>query len=143
MKPQMYRITRTHDFSAGHRVCGHEGQCAHLHGHNYRAHLTCASAHLDSIGRVIDFADVKLRLCHWIDVKWDHKFLVHHADMIAMKLYNIDPAGVVLVPFNPTAENMAQYLVDVVGPLVFDGTDIVLVAVKLEETRKCSAEYGI
>ena len=32
--------SRYHDFSAGHRVTGHENKCAHLHGHNYRVHFT-------------------------------------------------------------------------------------------------------
>ena len=47
---------------------------------------------------------------------------------------------VVVLPFNPTAEQMAAYLVDVVGPRQLDGTGVKLVRCVVEETRKCSAE---
>jgi len=54
---------RYHDFSAGHKVTGHENKCAHLHGHNYRVHFTIRSeAGVDKIGRVLDFASIKIRL---------------------------------------------------------------------------------
>src|SRR5688572_15658376 len=107
---------RYHDFSCGHRVFGHESKCAHLHGHNYRVTFTCAAAQLDSVGRVIDFSDIKTRLCDWLEQEWDHKFLLWSADTLAPHLVGMDPFGVVVVPFNPTAENMAQFLVEVVGP---------------------------
>ena len=43
---------RYHDFSAGHKVTGHENKCAHLHGHNYRVHFTIQSeAGVDGILR--------------------------------------------------------------------------------------------
>jgi 6-pyruvoyltetrahydropterin/6-carboxytetrahydropterin synthase len=136
----MHTATRYHDFSCGHRVHGHESKCAHLHGHNYRVFFTCI-ADLDGIGRVIDFSVMKELLCEWLEKYWDHKFLVGNMDPMAAYLADIDPAGVVIVPFNPTAENMASYLVEVVGPEMLAGTGVVLESVKVEETRKCSAEY--
>ena len=60
----MITAQRYHDISCGHRVHGHESKCAHLHGHNYRAH---GKVHpvvaLDVVGRVLDFSVVKARLC--------------------------------------------------------------------------------
>ena len=56
-------------------------------------------------------------------------------------LLDIDPEGVVPVEFNPTAENMAEHLVTVVGPKELEGTGCVLVACRIEETRKCSATF--
>lgn len=135
--------TRYHDFSTGHRVYGHESKCAHLHGHNYRIHLTVEADALDSIGRVMDFSAIKTYLCYWLEDNWDHKFLVWDQDPFASTLKELDPEGTVVVNFNPTAENMGQYLIDVVGPEQLKGTGVKLVHVNIEETRKCNVTVGI
>jgi len=49
--------------------------------------------------------------------------------------------SVVFVPFNPTAENMARYLVETIGPQQLSGTGCTLNRVVIEETRKCSCSY--
>jgi len=131
--------TRYHDFCAGHRVVGHENKCAHLHGHNYRVHFTVEGP-LDGVGRVLDFSVIKDRLCDWLETCWDHKFLLWDQDHLSTVLTHYDPGGVVLLPFNPTAENMADHLLKVVGPSVLVGTGTRLIRVVVEETRKCSAE---
>lgn len=135
--------TRYHDFSTGHRVYGHESKCAHLHGHNYRIHLTVEADELDSVGRVMDFSAIKTHLCYWLEDNWDHKFLVWEKDPFATALKEIDSEGTVVVNFNPTAENMGQYLIDVVGPAQLAGTGVKLVNVNIEETRKCNVTVGI
>jgi 6-pyruvoyltetrahydropterin/6-carboxytetrahydropterin synthase len=137
----MHSIERYHDFSAGHRVAGHESKCAHLHGHNYRVTFTCYAEQLDNLGRVVDFSVVKEKLCMWLEDNWDHKFLIWQEDPMAPFLALQDPSGVVRVAFNPTAENMAQHLVDTVGPAQLQGTGVALVQCRVEETRKCSAVY--
>lgn len=143
----MHFVERYHDISTGHRVHGHESKCAHLHGHNYRVHFSVCTdlawgSELDSVGRVIDFSVVKERLCLWLEEHWDHKFLVWQEDPWANSLRILDPFGVVLVPFNPTAENMAQHLVEVIGPQQLSGTGVSLVSCRIEETRKCSVKYS-
>ena len=151
--------SRYHDISAGHRVTGHESKCRHLHGHNYRVHFDCEADELDSVGRVIDFSVIKEKLCMWLEDNWDHKFLYWEHDPLigALTLYRGSYPGwvsysndfvdfgdsMVKVPFNPTAENMAQYLVDVVGPEQLKGTGVRLVKVTIDETMKCSASYGV
>lgn len=137
------RVERYHDISTGHRVHGHESKCAHLHGHNYRIHFSCVAAdgELDSLGRVIDFGEVKSRLCMWVEENWDHKFLVWENDPMTATLQLLDPEGVVSLPFNPTAENMAEFLVSVVGPMQLANTGITLIQVRIEETRKCSVSF--
>lgn len=141
----MYQVDRYHDISCGHRVYGHESKCAHLHGHNYRVTFTVEpdGKQLDIIGRVLDFSVIKARLCMWIENQWDHKMLIWEHDPIGLELCDIDPDGIVLVSFNPTAENMAQHLVEVIGPQELAGTGCVLVACRIEETRKCSATYKV
>lgn len=135
-----WQASRYHDFSTGHRVYGHESKCAHAHGHNYRIHFDCAGS-LDSVGRVIDFSVIKERLCDWLEDNWDHKFLLWEQDPWCPTFNEIDPDGLVIVPFNPTAENMAQYLVEVIAPKQLEGTGVELIKCVIEETRKCSASF--
>jgi 6-pyruvoyltetrahydropterin/6-carboxytetrahydropterin synthase len=139
---QKTKAKRYHDICAGHRVYGHESKCAHLHGHNYRIHFICESDNLDSVGRVIDFSVIKEKLCMWVENEWDHRFLVWDGDPIGAYLLDIDDQ-VVRVPFNPTAENMAKYLVEDIGPAVLFGTGVRLTMVDIEETAKCSASYEL
>lgn len=138
-----WQAKRYHDISCGHRVYGHESKCAHLHGHNYRVHFVCEAEQLDQVGRVIDFSEIKHRLCEWLENNWDHKFLMWEQDPELLALESLDPKGVVSVPFNPTAENIAEYLVKVVGPAELTGTGITLVHCTVDETRKCSASYKV
>ena len=148
----MHTVTRYHDFSCGHRVADHESKCAHLHGHNYRVHFTCEAKvnALDSIGRVVDFSALK-SMSNWLEERWDHRMLVWEKDSTMRELSRsaeqtgtarILRASIVWVPFNPTAENMAQHLVEVVGPHLLP-PNILLTSVRIEETRKCSATYHL
>ncbi len=147
---------RYHDISTGHRVVGHENKCRHLHGHNYRIHFVCEADALDTVGRVIDFGVIKEKLCMWVENHWDHKFLAWENDSVIealeIGLSHLDDfedesvmfaTSVVKVPFNPTAENMAQHLVEVVGPQQLVGTGVTLVSVRIEETAKCSASFQL
>lgn len=149
--------SRYHDISCGHRVVGHESKCALLHGHNYRVHFTCRALQgLDMLGRVIDFSVMKTRLCLWLEDNWDHKFIAFDQDEVMQSIDRTLFAGrsrnpdadkacmsIVWVTFNPTAENLALYLVNRVGPVQLKGTGVELVTVRIEETRKCSAEVTI
>ncbi|QPI18459.1 6-carboxy-5,6,7,8-tetrahydropterin synthase [Providencia phage PSTCR7] len=160
------QASRYHDLSVGHRVVGHESKCRHLHGHNYRIHFYCEALEyqlnldlgesdsnipkLDSVGRVIDFSVIKEKLCMWLEDNWDHKFLFWTEDPICDFLYyapvgkepfknsQIIQQSFVRVPFNPTAENMADYLLNVVAPKQLEGLGVVCTKVIIEETRKCS-----
>jgi 6-pyruvoyltetrahydropterin/6-carboxytetrahydropterin synthase len=49
--------------------------------------------------------------------------------------------SIVPVSFNPTAENIARYLVETVGPALLEGYEVTLVSVRVDETLKCSATY--
>lgn len=138
----MTSIERYHDISMGHRVVGHENKCRHLHGHNYRIHFTCSADRLDAVGRVIDFSVVKDLLCAWLEEMWDHKMMLWQEDPLLSEIQRVAPNDVVVVPFNPTAEQIAEYLVEVVGPKQLEGTGVRLVAVRIDETRKCSATYS-
>jgi 6-pyruvoyltetrahydropterin/6-carboxytetrahydropterin synthase len=106
---------------------------------------------LDAIGRVLDFSAVKDRLCAWLEGNWDHRFLVWEGDKLFKELFDAlgsnpigEPCGIigdslVFLPFNPTAENMADYLLHTIGPMQLEGTGVTLVKVEFYETSKCSA----
>jgi len=135
-------ISRYHDISCGHRIVGHEGKCAGLHGHNYRITFTASAEKLDSLGRVVDFSVLKTALCDWLEENWDHKFLYWEEDGVIdgmLSALAFFSQSLVAVPFNPTAENIAHYLLTTIGPQQLEGTGVTLQMVKVEETRKCSA----
>lgn len=142
--PGIIEATRYHDISTGHKVTGHESKCAHLHGHNYRIHFFVQRKvdSLDAVGRVLDFSIIKEKLCAWVEANWDHKFLIWQQDPMWGALEEVDPTGVVVVVFNPTAENMAKYLVELIGPQQLP-KECILAAVKIEETSKCAAMYWL
>lgn len=137
----MITATRYHDFSAGHRVAGHEGKCRFFHGHNYRVHFTISGG-LDNLGRVIDFGVIKSLLCEWLEDNWDHRFLMWKKDPHLPLLPHIFTESLVIVPFNPTAENMAKYLLERIGPDLLP-EHVTLIKVRIDETRKCSAEVSV
>lgn len=144
----MHKVTRYHDISCGHRVVGHETKCKFLHGHNYRIHFTCVASGLDSVGRVIDFSVIKSTLCEWLEANWDHKMLIWDKDEAVLELaasgstYSVITESFIFVPFNPTAENMAEFLLTQVGPSLLKNTGVRLERVVIDETRKCSAEFS-
>jgi 6-pyruvoyltetrahydropterin/6-carboxytetrahydropterin synthase len=149
-----FSVSRYHDISMGHRVCGHENKCRHLHGHNYRItfHVEAKDTDLDCLGHVVDFGVIKDTLCQWLEDHWDHKFLLWEEDPMLALLMDMDSYdaeyannvgtdlqdSIVPVSFNPTAENIGTYLVEYVGPWILP-SHLILRGVKVEETRKCSA----
>jgi 6-pyruvoyltetrahydropterin/6-carboxytetrahydropterin synthase len=132
------QAVREHEICAGHRVVGHESKCAHLHGHGYVIEFHCEARSLDQVGRIIDFSAIKQRLCMWLEDNWDHRMLLWCEDPLLPGLEALDPS-VQRVPFNPTAENMAKYLLTVIGIEQLRGTEVTLRKVVVHETRKCSA----
>ena len=161
-----YEVIRSHEICAGHRVVGHESKCRHLHGHNYVFHFHVAPKPmdgisvkgdpLDQVGRLIDFSVVKSTLCEWLETNWDHRFLHWEEDLLIAGLVYAKCKGnnslsieddkdfmdsLVSLPFNPTAENLAAYMVEVIGPRLLEEHGVELVSCVIEETSKCHVEY--
>lgn len=149
----MIAVTRRLRFCAGHRVAGHENKCAHLHGHNYEVEIIAQAEGLDHLGRVIDFSVLKQRVGGWIDEHWDHAFIAWEEDgvmgMVIDLLEDQHEAGriprprVYWLPTNPTAENLAAFLLRVVCPEVLRGTGVTVASVVVVETENCWAEAGL
>lgn len=138
------RAERYHDICFGHRVVNHESKCRHLHGHNYRFHFAIEALEgLDELGRVLDFSVIKDTLCQWLEEHWDHKFLLFEEDPYLPTLQELSPESIVVVPFNPTAENIAHYMLMEVAPALLKPLGCQLVECRVEETRKCSATASL
>ena len=87
----MYSICKTFEVSAAHRLTlPYESKCTTVHGHNWRITVHCRAQELNAEGMVVDFSQVK-RL---IKGQLDHKCLND------------------VLPFNPTAENIARWICD-------------------------------
>jgi 6-pyruvoyltetrahydropterin/6-carboxytetrahydropterin synthase len=104
-------------FCAGHRLMNHGGKCENLHGHNYIAQIFVTGKQTDSIGRVVDFGVIKQLYKAWIDENWDHAMILWQEDRAAIDaLRLVQPHRLHVLPWNPTAENMARYLLEIVTP---------------------------
>lgn len=140
-------IMRRIKFCAGHRLMNHGGKCEFFHGHNYVADFYVSGSEQDSVGRVIDFSQLKTAFKGWIDEHWDHGFLVHQEDDNAIEaLKQVVPVKLFEMPYNPTAESMARYLLEEVSPQLcsgFDGYDIQVTKVVIWETDESFAEASI
>jgi len=98
----MFELRVEHSFPAGHALRGHPGKCANPHGHNYRVQIAVAGPRLDSIGLLMDFADLK-RALREVCERMDHAYL---NDLPAFETVN------------PSAENVAKYIYDEVSLLL-------------------------
>lgn len=149
--------TRILEFDAGHRVLGHESKCANLHGHRYKAEVTCQAAELDSVGRVIDFSVIKDVFGRWIDDELDHNMILNEDDPLYCLwesenneelLFNGKEPAFCSVQrvdggiqnLNPTAENIAQMLFEQ-GNRLLQPKGVRVVHIKLWETPNCFASY--
>lgn len=135
------KITRRLEFDAGHRLEGHEGKCRHVHGHRYVAEVTVSAPTLDAVGRVVDFGVVKNLVGGWIDIHWDHGFLLCNGDPIERWLRDNDQKHYVLHN-PPSAEHMARHLYEKADEVLrLDHSALVVERVRLYETPNCWADY--
>ena len=142
----MLSITRRHTISLAHRLYDYEGKCERLHGHNYVIELTLTRTSLDALGMIVDFTRIKKVLLQTLDAAWDHRTLLYQKDPLSSALADILTDGSVCrVEFNPTAENMAQYLGATFFPKVlhdhFPDEDLAVTRITVYETPDNSATW--
>ncbi len=105
----MYRVSQEIEFCYGHRLLNYAGKCRYLHGHNGKAVIVMKRESLDERGMLVDFADIKRSLCQWIDCELDHRMILCEADPAIPVLKTLGEP-LLIVPENPTAENIARLI---------------------------------
>lgn len=89
----MYYVSKRMEIAGAHRLrLSYESKCANIHGHNWIVTVHCKAEKLNEDGMVADFKHIKEKIHGYLD----HGFLNE------------------LLPFNPTAENIARWIVDTV-----------------------------
>ena len=143
------KIGKVIQWDMGHRVLNHRSVCKGLHGHRYKAEI-CVEGDLvakkdaSEEGMVIDFADIKKTAQKFIQEELDHAFMVWEKDIELLEFFkNSKGHKPVIVPFTPTAENVAA---DIFNELKDKFTDVFktglhLQSVKLWETPSSYALY--
>ncbi|MBQ9642201.1 MAG: 6-carboxytetrahydropterin synthase [Bacteroidaceae bacterium] len=87
----MYYVSKRMEISACHHLeLSYESKCCNLHGHNWIVTLYCKAEELNPDGMVCDFTHIKQAI---------HGYLDHG---------NLNE----LLPFNPTAENIARWMTE-------------------------------
>ena len=141
MSKELITCTRRIEFDAAHRVMQHESKCKHLHGHRYAIEATFAAHGLDTLGRVVDFGLIKEVLGAWIDEHWDHTTILFDKDKaLGKSITAVTGQKIFYLAANPTAENMASYIMETVCPKLFKAMPIRCVRIRLYETPNCFAE---
>ena len=143
------KIGKVIQWDMGHRVLNHRSVCKGLHGHRYKAEI-CVEGDLvekkdaSEEGMVIDFADIKKTAQKFIQEELDHAFMVWEKDIELLEFFkNSKGHKPVIVPFTPTAENVAVYIFNELKDKFTDvfKTGLHLQSVKLWETPSSYALY--
>ena len=143
-------IKRFVETDTGHRVPNHKSKCKHMHGHRYRWEAEIEGDIIQTIGvsdegMLIDFSDISEILEKYIHDVVDHSFIVYEKDHLAIQALEVlgDGHRTLIVPFIPTAENLAKWAFEQVEPHIESkyGQKIKLSAMNVRETPKSWASW--
>ncbi len=110
----MFMLNTEHSFDAAHFLKGYEGKCSNIHGHRWKVVACAASDQLNQEGQtrgmIMDFGELKAILGDLVG-RFDHTLIIEEGSLKDSTLSAFDDEGfsVVIVPFRPTAEELARY----------------------------------
>jgi len=123
-----------------------------MHGHRYRfeAEIEGDVVNISGVseeGMLMDFSDISELLTIHIHDVIDHAFVVYEGDELGRAACEVmgDSHRTVIVPFIPTAENLAKWAFDTLAPHIRSayGNRLQLVAMHCRETPKSLATWRI
>lgn len=128
-------------FEYAHRLYQYDGKCQNIHGHNQKVwvYFRSLTDPVDSLGMVIDFNDIKKSIGQWIDDNWDHGILYHKDDTEIKSMLENTSFKRFEMSYNPTAENMAIYLLLTVCPVLYKDNSVEVYKVEVFENDKSCA----
>ena len=125
-------------------MAGESGQMADCGIHALHLASFVTGDEVDEVGRVVDFAELKRVLKGWIDEHWDHSFILSEDDQNGIQALDmVVPRRYYLLPYNPTAENLATYLLEEVCPPLFADMNIRATKVIVWETEEAYSEATV
>ncbi len=140
------RITKAFDWEMAHALDHHDGKCHNIHGHTYSLEVTFFGEPIDEVGSpkdgmVIDFADLKrIVKTHIVNV-FDHALVLRDNSRFLGKLTTADNERLVIVPYQPTCENMLIQMVDIIREHMSDFPAVTLHSAMLRETKTSYATW--
>ena len=143
-------IKRFVETDTGHRVPNHKSKCKHMHGHRYRWEAVIEgdiiqTSGVSDEGMLMDFSEISEILEKHIHDVVDHSFIVYEKDHLAIQALEVlgDDHRTLIVPFIPTAENLAKWAFEQVEPHIESqyGQKIKLLAMNVRETPKSWASW--
>lgn len=120
-----YEIMIERHFSSAHQLRGYKGKCENLHGHNYKIEIFARGEELNNIGLLIDFGDLKTAADEIVNYL-DHR--------------NINELPPFDEELNPSAENLAKYILDYIAARI-DDERVRVYKVRCYETPTSVATY--
>lgn len=143
-------VVKQIEWDMGHRVMNHSSKCRNIHGHRYKAEIALEGNLINgdgnsSEGMVIDFGDIKKTAMEHVHDVLDHGFMVWEKDEVLLKFFRENEEfKKVIVPFTPTAENIAKWIFEQLDDKFRDvyKTGLRLKWVKLWETPTTYVEYS-
>lgn len=143
-------ITYRHTVATAHRLIGHPGKCAHLHGHNYVITTELGNDKLKFSKKqsgqdmVLDFGVVKNVIGKELDDFYDHATLLQEGDPLIEAIRSADPNAKILVSSNrPTAEYMASEIANIIEIALTNAglQEVFVKSITVQETEGQCAIY--
>ena len=139
----MYRIRKLFTVAAAHKLTSAYSKCCteQIHGHTYLIEVFLKSQTLDKTGMILDFGQLKDILGDEIE-KFDHALLLDEQDLVITEELKKSNKNLILLPYNPTAENMAADLFHRIRHKLGNDLHHLLEKVRVHESPTGWAEYS-